>query len=147
MKGYKHTVRFLITLLLLLSCDEPKVNKNMSYDKVNSQSDDKLTEIAFDNISHDFGEIQEGDIVETVFEFTNTGTKDLFISHAVGSCGCTVPNYPKNIPIKPGESGEIEINFDSSNMPNLQSKLIKVFANIPSGSVFLRIQAFVEPKK
>mgnify|MGYP001258589759 FL=1 len=147
MKGYKHTVRFLITLLLLLSCDEPKVNKNMSDDKVNTQSDDKLTEIAFDNIFHDFGEIKEGDIVETIFEFTNTGTKDLFISHAVGSCGCTVPNYPKNIPIKPGESGEIEINFDSSNMPNLQSKLIKVFANIPSGSVFLRIQALVEPKK
>ena len=147
MKGYKHTVRFLITLLLLLSCDEPKVNKNISDDKVNSQSDDKLTQIAFDNIFHDFGEIQEGDIVETVFEFTNTGTKDLFISHAVGSCGCTVPNYPKNIPIKPGESGEIEINFDSSNMPNIQSKLIKVFANIPSGSVFLRIQALVEPKK
>tara|TARA_B100000902_G_C27320221_1_gene923876 strand:- start:498 stop:941 length:444 start_codon:yes stop_codon:yes gene_type:complete len=147
MKGYKHTVRFLITLLLLLSCDEPKVNKNMSDDKVNTQSDDKLTEIAFDNIFHDFGEIKEGDIVETIFEFTNTGTKDLFISHAVGSCGCTVPNYPKNIPIKPGESGEIEINFDSSNMPNIQSKLIKVFANIPSGSVFLRIQALVEPKK
>ena len=147
MKGYKHTVRFLITLLLLLSCDEPKVNKNISDDKVNSQSDDKLTQIAFDNIFHDFGEIKEGDIVETIFEFTNTGTKDLFISHAVGSCGCTVPNYPKNIPIKPGESGEIEINFDSSNMPNIQSKLIKVFANIPSGSVFLRIQALVEPKK
>ena len=53
---------------------------------------------------------------------------------------------PRNIPIKPGESGEIEINFDTSNMPNLQSKLIKVFANVPSGSVFLRIQALVEPK-
>ena len=53
---------------------------------------------------------------------------------------------PRNIPIKPGESGEIEINFDSTNMPNLQSKLIKVFANVPSGSVFLRIQALVEPK-
>ena len=57
-----------------------------------------------------------------------------------------IPSYPRNIPIKPGESGEIEINFDSTNMPNLQSKLIKVFANVPSGSVFLRIQALVEPK-
>ena len=74
------------------------------------------------------------------------GKNDLLISHAVGSCGCTIPNYPRNIPVKPGESGEIEINFDSSNMPNLQSKLIKVFANVPSGSVFLRIQALVEPK-
>ncbi len=136
----------LFVFLLFISCDEFKLNKNHSDNKVKNQVESNLTEIAFDNILHDFGEIKEGDIVEAVFEFTNTGKNDLLISHAVGSCGCTIPSYPRNIPIKPGESGEIEINFDSSNMPNLQSKLIKVFANVPSGSVFLRIQALVEPK-
>ena len=135
----------LFVFLLFISCDEYKLNKNNFDNTVKNQAESSLTEIAFDNILHDFGEIKEGDIVEAVFEFTNTGKNDLLISHAVGSCGCTIPNYPRNIPIKPGESGEIEINFDSSNMPNLQSKLIKVFANVPSGSVFLRIQALVEP--
>ena len=136
----------LFVFLLFISCDESKLNKNHSDNKVKNLVESNITEIAFDNILHDFGEIKEGDIVEAVFEFTNTGKNDLLISHAVGSCGCTIPSYPRNIPIKPGESGEIEINFDSSNMPNLQSKLIKVFANVPSGSIFLRIQALVEPK-
>ena len=147
MKIHKCISPLLAYLLLFISCDEPKLNINHSDNKVKNQVESNLTEIAFDNIVHDFGKIQEGDMVEAVFEFTNTGINDLLISHAVGSCGCTIPNYPRNIPIKPGESGEIEINFDSSNMPNLQSKLIKVFANIPTGSVFLRIQALVEPKK
>lgn len=146
MNIHKCILPLLVFLFLFISCDESKQNKNHSDNKLMNQVESNLTEIAFNNILHDFGEIQEGDIVEAVFEFTNTGKNDLLISHAVGSCGCTIPSYPRNIPIKPGESGEIEINFDSTNMPNLQSKLIKVFANVPSGSVFLRIQALVEPK-
>jgi hypothetical protein len=48
----------------------------------------------------------------TEFNFTNTGTQDLFISNAVGSCGCTVPEWPRE-PIKPGKSGKIKVEFDS----------------------------------
>ena len=77
---------------------------------------------------------------------TNTGENDLYIVDAVGSCGCTVPKYPKNIPIKPGENGEIEVNFDTNGRPSLQQKMIKVSANTPDGGQLLRIQAFVEPK-
>ena len=146
MKNYRNIIIFLFTPLILISCNESASSKIKSDNQNKTQVQQNYAEITFDRIFHDFGEIQEGDIVEAVFEFTNTGKNDLLISHAVGSCGCTIPNYPRNIPIKPGESGEIEINFDSSNMPNLQSKLIKVFANVPSGSVFLRIQALVEPK-
>jgi len=57
-----------------------------------------------------------------------------------------VPKYPKNIAIKPGESGEIEVNFDSNGRPSLQQKMVKVSANTLSGGELLRIQAFVEPK-
>ena len=102
--------------------------------------------MSFDKISHDFGNIQEGELVKTVFEFTNTGENDLYIVDAVGSCGCTIPKYPKNIAIRPGESGEIEVNFDSNGRPNLQRKMVRVSANTSSGSQFLSIQAFVEPK-
>ena len=70
----------------------------------------------------------------------------LYIVDAVGSCGCTVPEYPKNIPIKPGENGEIEVNFDTNGRPSLQQKIIKVSANTQDGGQLLRIQAFVEPK-
>ena len=57
-----------------------------------------------------------------------------------------MPKYPKNIAIKPGESGEIEVNFDSNGRPSLQQKMVKVSANTLSGGELLRIQAFVEPK-
>ena len=103
-------------------------------------------EITFDKIFHDFGNVNEGEIAKTIFSFTNTGENDLYIVDAVGSCGCTVPKYPKNIPIKPGENGEIEVNFDTNGRPNLQQKMIKVSANTPDGGQLLRIQAFVESK-
>jgi len=61
--------------------------------------------MTFDKTSHDFGTITEGDKVTTTFGFTNTGDADLIIVDARGSCGCTVPQYPKNTPIAPGETG------------------------------------------
>ncbi len=52
---------------------------------------------------------------------------------------------PKGIAIKPGETGEIEVNFDTTGRPNLQQKMIKVSANTATGGEMLRIQAFVNP--
>ena len=97
----------------------------------------------FDKVSHDFGTIEEGETVQTTFNFTNTGKADLLIVDARGSCGCTVPKYPKNIPIKPGESGQILVSFDSSNKPNMQQKTVTISANTQSGRETLRIKAMV----
>ena len=136
----------IILLSTLFSCN----NSNSNGNNFDSNAENKFTlnnaELTFDRIFHDFDTIQEGDIVKTTFKFTNTGLDDLYIYNAVGSCGCTIPKYPKNIAIKPGENSEIEINFDSSGWTNLQSKLIRIYANTPTGSSFIRIQAFVEPK-
>ena len=136
----------IILLSTLFSCN----NSNSNGNNFDSNAENKFTlnnaELTFDRIFHDFDTIQEGDIVKTTFKFTNTGVNDLYISNAVGSCGCTIPSYPRNIPIKPGESGEIEVNFDSNGRPNLQQKMVKISANTSSGGQLLRIQAFVEPK-
>ena len=101
--------------------------------------------MTFDKQSHDFGNINEGDIVTTKFTFTNTGKTDLIIVDARGSCGCTVPQYPKNQPIVPGGSGEIVVSFDSNNKPNLQQKAVTISANTESGREMLRIKAMVSP--
>ncbi len=77
--------------------------------------------ITFDKTEHDFGTINEGDIVETVFSFTNNGKSELIILSAKGSCGCTVPEWPKK-PILPGEKGEIKVKFNSDRKPNKQQK-------------------------
>ncbi|MDA9276493.1 DUF1573 domain-containing protein [Flavobacteriaceae bacterium] len=132
--------------LLLFSCNETAASKIKADSKSSSDLKPSYAEITFDKISHDFGNVNEGEIAKTIFTFTNTGENDLYIVDAVGSCGCTVPKYPKNIPIKPGENGEIEVNFDTNGRPNLQQKMIKVSANTPEGGQLLRIQAFVESK-
>ena len=69
-------------------------------------------EIKFDKTSHDFGIFTESNSkVTCTFTFTNTGNKLLVIHQAIASCGCTVPEYPKE-PIKPGESGKIVVTYN-----------------------------------
>ena len=135
------TISFFFT-----ACDESASSKINPDNKLSIQKESNYAEITFDRVFHDFGMISEGEIVKTIFKFKNTSENDLYIVDALGSCGCTVPKYPKNLPIKPGETGEIEVNFDTNGRPDLQQKMVKVSANTPSGGQLLRIQAFVEPK-
>ena len=100
--------------------------------------------MTFDKTVHDFGNIQEGQRVETLFTFTNTGKSDLVISDARGSCGCTVPEYPKNTPIAPGATGQIRVSFDSSNKPNMQQKTVTISANTDTGRETIQIRAMVQ---
>ena len=137
----------IITLSFFFSaCNESASSKINPNNKSSIQKESSFAEITFDKVFHDFGMVKEGEIVKTIFKFTNTSENDLYIVDAMGSCGCTVPKYPKNVPIKPGGTGEIEVNFDTNGRPDLQQKMVKVSANTPSGGQLLRIQAFVEPK-
>ena len=137
----------IITLSFFFSsCNESASSKINPNNKSSIQKESNYAEITFDRVFHDFGMVSEGEIVKTIFKFTNTSENDLYIVDAMGSCGCTVPKFPKNVPIKPGGTGEIEVNFDTNGRPDLQQKMVKVSANTPTGGQLLRIQAFVEPK-
>lgn len=137
----------IITLSFFFSsCNESASSKINPNNKSSIQKESNYAEITFDRVFHDFGMVSEGEIVKTIFKFTNTSENDLYIVDAMGSCGCTVPKFPKNVPIKPGGTGEIEVNFDTNGRPDLQQKMVKVSANTPNGGQLLRIQAFVEPK-
>ena len=137
----------ILTLSFFFSaCNESASSKINPNNKSSIQKESNYAEITFDKVFHDFGMVREGEIVKTIFKFTNTSENDLYIVDAMGSCGCTVPKYPKNVPIKPGGTGEIEVNFDTNGRPDLQQKMVKVSANTPNGGQLLRIQAFVEPK-
>ena len=144
-----HLRNFLSIIILSFffsACNESASSKINPNNKSSIQKESNYAEITFDRVFHDFGMVSEGEIVKTIFKFTNTSENDLYIVNAMGSCGCTVPKYPKNIPIKPGGTGEIEVNFDTNGRPDLQQKMVKVSANTPNGGQLLRIQAFVEPK-
>ena len=104
----------------------------------------KLPKIELDKEIHDFGTINEGDKVETEFVVKNVGDSDLIISDAKGSCGCTVPEPPKD-PIKPGESAPIKVSFDSKNKPGQQEKTVTLTTNTENGRETFKIKANVTP--
>lgn len=82
----------------------------------------------FEETKYDFGKITQGEIVSHEFEFTNTGDGDLVISDAHASCGCTVPEFPKE-PVKPGEKGHILVKFNSTGKEGREEKSVEITAN------------------
>lgn len=92
---------------------------------------------------HDFGKIVQGERVAYAFKFTNVGKTDLLISDAKGSCGCTVPKWPKD-PVKPGESGKIDVVFDSDGKKGHQDKTVTIMANTNPNTVVLKITGEIE---
>ena len=84
-------------------------------------------EISLDKETHDYGVMQQHANGECVFIFTNNGTEDLVISNAKGSCGCTVPSWPRE-PIAPGESGELKVKYDTKRI-GLINKSVTIQSN------------------
>ena len=103
------------------------------------------TQITFEETAADFGIIEEGELVTHVFTFTNTGNEPLILSNARGSCGCTVPNYPKDTPIAPGDSAEVTVKFDSNNKPNANNRSVTFTTNTAKGREVIQIRTFVTP--
>lgn len=100
------------------------------------------SEITFEKEVHDYGTIKVGANGDCVFEFKNTGTEPLIISKAKGSCGCTVPDWPKE-PIMPGKTGSIKVTYDTkrvgpinksvtieSNASNAPVKIVRIKGNV-----------------
>lgn len=98
-------------------------------------------EIKFDKTSHDFGIFTESNSkVTCTFTFTNTGNKLLVIHQAIASCGCTVPEYPKE-PIKPGESDKIVVTYNGEGrFPGHFRKSITIRSNAKQEIVRLYIE-------
>ncbi|MDH4058501.1 MAG: DUF1573 domain-containing protein [Cyclobacteriaceae bacterium] len=84
--------------------------------------------LAFEKNTHDFGDIYQGDRVEQVFKFKNTGTEPLIITNIEVTCGCTAPEWPRN-PIPAGGEGEIKVAFNSAGKMGRQNKTVVVKSN------------------
>ncbi len=133
--------------LTVFSCKEKKATEKIDNNQVEmaterDQAAKKVAIMSFDKTFHDFGQIAQGTPQETIFTFTNTGDAPLIITNATSSCGCTIPEYPKNTPIAPGESGQLVVKFNGSGQ-NQVTKTINVQANTANGTEMLKIQAFV----
>jgi len=104
------------------------------------------TSMTFREPVHDFGELNASEKSKHTFEFTNTGDKPLVITNARGSCGCTVPAWPKE-PIAPGESGEIEVVYNSEGKKGAVTQTITIDANTNPPQTKLTIKVQVNPKE
>ncbi len=114
-------------------------------DLTQTVSNEEVAEIVFTEEMHDFGDITEGSKQEHLFSFKNTSKVPLVITSATGSCGCTVPEWPRN-PIAPGESGEIKVSFDSTGRSGRQDKQVTIEANTVPRTTVIKITSNVLPK-
>lgn len=106
----------------------------------------KTTTAKFEETSYDWGSLKEGEKMTHLFKFKNTGTNDMIISDAHGSCGCTVPEWPKE-PIKPGKGSEIKVVFDSKGKTGDQAKTVTLTANTEPANMVLMIKGKVIGKE
>ena len=103
-----------------------------------------LADIKMEKMVHDYGNIMQGGNGECEFKFTNNGKEPLVITNCMGSCGCTVPQCPKE-PILPGKSGVVKVKYDTNRVGGIY-KTVTVNSNAKSGTIVLTIKGTVEQK-
>jgi len=111
--------------------------------KMTDEEKAKAARIFFPDNRHDFGDVKQGDVVTTNFSFTNKGKKELNILKVKTSCGCTV-SEPEKSKLKPGESSNIKVSFNSAGKNGKEEKQITVYSNDPVNPEYtLKINAAV----
>ena len=122
-------------------------NKSNPLPSNNNKSQGPTTSIKFAEEVHNFGTVEVESENLYAFEFTNTGAEPLKISNAKGSCGCTVPNWPKE-PIMPGQTATIDVKFtpNAGQAGQDVEKVVTVTANTVPENTMVRIKANVVAK-
>ena len=105
-----------------------------------------LPAFTFEEETYDFGEVNAGEVLEHTFNFTNSGEAPLIITNATSTCGCTIPEWPRE-PIPIGGSGRILVKFNTKNKKNVQNKPVILTANTYPKKNTLRIKAFVKAEE
>lgn len=105
---------------------EPKVAPKEEKPKKTERK--RRAKMVFDQPTHNYGFIMEGDKVEHDFHFKNIGDDDLLITRVKASCGCTTPKYPTEV-IPPGGSGKVSVVFNSKGKLGRQIPKVDVYTN------------------
>ncbi|MBC8510601.1 MAG: DUF1573 domain-containing protein [Cryomorphaceae bacterium] len=139
----------LLVSLALVSCNLSSDEKTITTDLVNSPltANSNAEKVLTPNIemletSYNFGEMLQGESVTHDFILKNTGEADLIISAAKGSCGCTVPEWPKT-PIAKGEEAAIKVTFNSAGKSGKQNKTVTLVTNAMPNTKVLTINGNV----
>ena len=126
----------ILVLTAFVSCKEKASEKidesNVAAAAQRDEAAKSIPVMTFEEKEFDFGTIEQNTPQEHTFVFTNTGEAPLIITNATSSCGCTVPDYPKDTPIQPGEKGELVVKFNGSGM-NQVIKTVTLNTNTAKG--------------
>jgi len=155
---------FLLALVItasIVACDSKSDVRDAARDSLNPQANNTTsatatdptampsetpsgptTTVTFSEERFNFGTVTAGEKVQHNFKIKNTGKEPLIITNASSSCGCTVPEWPKE-PISPGKSGEIKVVFDSNGKSGAQSKRVTIVANTNPPESFLYLEGDV----
>lgn len=106
---------------------------------------EKGPKISFNKEVHDYGEIEQGADPYCEFEFTNTGNEPLIISNAKGSCGCTVPEWPKE-PVMPGKTAILKVRYDTKRVGPINKSVTITSNAVDNPTMVLRIKGKVNAK-
>ena len=138
------TVKYLaISCALLLGAGHNATAQYVAPATVEVKADNpNAAEITFENETHDYGTIKQGADGTCEFKFKNTGKEPLIISNAKGSCGCTVPTWPKE-PIMKGQTGSIKVHYDTKRVGAF-TKTVTLNSNAKSDTKVLTIKGVVE---
>ena len=126
----------LLTTFAISAQDKPALT-NVGNENPNQAS------FKFNEEEFDFGTIKQGEKVTHSFEFINSGKDPLIISNAAGSCGCTVPEWPKE-PIASGAKGSIKVTFDSAGKQGVQDKTVTLQSNAKQNPLVLHLKGNVD---
>ena len=135
----------IITLLSLVSFLFIQYT-NAQIPRVSENLDIPIATMEFEQEEFNFGTIVEGEKVKNVFVFTNTSEVPLTIAYAKGSCGCTVPEWPRE-PILPGEASHLLVVFDSKGKRGAQAKRVTITANTEAVTTYLTLKGNVVKEK
>lgn len=138
----------LATVVGVASCQYlHKEGETPTAAKLEAQLIKDTTTIEFvDSVNYLFDTINEGDKVEHTFRIKNSGDKNLIIAQAIGSCGCTVPEYPKE-PVAPGAIVPIKVTFNSAGKQHEQNKIVTLTCNTSNRYEKLYVKGYVRPKE
>ncbi|MGE0567411.1 MAG: DUF1573 domain-containing protein [Bacteroidia bacterium] len=138
------TLGFAVCLSVFGFAQEHNAHDGHNHGDATATQPASTADIKMDKMIHDYGTIQQGGNGECEFKFTNTGKEPLIITNCMGSCGCTVPQCPKE-PILPGKSSVIKVKYDTNRVGGIY-KTVTVSSNAKSGVVTLTIKGTVEAK-
>lgn len=115
---------------------------NVNAQEKKAEENKNAPDFKFETEEYNFGKIKQGESVTYEFKFKNTGKEPLIISEAHGSCGCTVPVWPKE-PIMKGKEGVIKVTFNSAGKMGAQDKTVTLTSNSKGGQKILHMKGEV----